>query len=192
MSAGRTAQAVGKHLEQIVAAQIECATQARLVVWSAHNQPLFRQVGPARFVRAQASGADWSLVFNGALAGALEVKGTADRRFYRSAITDLQQEHLEQVARAGGLAVLLVQFRSEAGWPIYRVPWQAVPWERASATKDAPSVTAEAVEPWRFNPGGGLFDGLVVQCKGCGVVRLVEVQQRLPGTACKACAPVAA
>ena len=171
-AAATKAQAIGEHLEDVVAGHLKRAEQARLVVWKEHNQPLFRQVGKGRFVRAAKSGADWSLVLNGGLAGALEVKGTQAPRFYRKEITDVQQLHLQEVAHTGGLSVLLVQFRHLAGWPIFRVPWRAVPWECASGKPGAASVTAESLAAWRFNQAGGIFDGLAVQCQTCGRVRL--------------------
>lgn len=74
---------------------------------------------------------------------ATEAKSTADKRLYKSVVSKKQRDHLNAVARAGGLALLVAEFR-ETGAPSSRfaVPWLDVPW---AVAESAESVTADGL-----------------------------------------------
>lgn len=81
---------------------------------------------------------------HGGRALAVEAKSTQGKRFNESAVEIKQQQHLSAVARAGGLALLLVEFR---GVKVERfaVPWLGIPW---SMQKTAMSVSADEIRPF--------------------------------------------
>lgn len=92
--------------------------------------------------------ADYVGTLEGGRSLALEAKSTSGARLPKSEIDTKQAEHLDLVARAGGLSLLLVEFRSDE-WPYWRryaVPWLEVPWEVALT---AQSVAQEKIEKWR-------------------------------------------
>lgn len=91
-----------------------------------------------------------------------ETKSVDGARMPRSMIDRVQAEHLEAVARAGGLAFLVGEFRLERTKMRFACPWLDVPWE---VKISAESVTPELMAPWdvsthldcylkRWHPGG--------------------------------------
>lgn len=83
---------------------------------------------------------------------AVEAKSTGKDYLPRAEITDLQQAHLDAVAHAGGLALLLVHYRIAHAYSSFpslstvAIPWLSVPWK---VKKSAESVAAEDVIEWR-------------------------------------------
>lgn len=104
---------------------------------------------------------------------ACEAKSTELTYLPRSKITRKKQAHLDVVARAGGLALLVVRFTSEPGtealkqalnwteherfhrWSrTYAVPWQAIEWQ---VLKTAESVSEEALRAGGWAVSGECF-----------------------------------
>ena len=95
---------------------------------------------------------------------AAEAKSVKSGRMQRSIVARQQAEHLEAVALAGGLALLVGEFRLENVRMRFACPWLDVPWKVAKAVE---SVTPELMAPWdvskypdpncflkRWHPGG--------------------------------------
>lgn len=81
---------------------------------------------------------------------AVEAKSTSAARLARAEVKPRQSEHLDAVARAGGLALLLVEFRGAD--PLrFAVPWAEVPWTKL---RTADSVGAADLGRWLVQPGG--------------------------------------
>lgn len=83
---------------------------------------------------------------------AVEAKSTSAARLARAEVKPRQAEHLGAVARAGGLALLLVEFRGAdpRGAARYAVPWAEVPWAKL---RTADSVGAADLARWSVLPG---------------------------------------
>lgn len=86
---------------------------------------------------------------SGGLSFAAEAKSTADDRLARAVVSEKQADHLDAVARAGGLALLLCEFRSAAPARC-AVPWAEVPWRKL---RTADSVGLAEIERWIIAPG---------------------------------------
>lgn len=103
--------------------------------------------------------------FIGCLCGgkflAAEAKSTEDDHLMRSEIKPKQAKHLDAVAAAGGLALLLIEFRHHAVrapdasyaaqvlpvYARYSVPWLEVPWQ---TLRTAQSVAEASIQQWRI------------------------------------------
>ena len=147
------ARDTGAAFEAWVDVQHEFALRLGLLACVEHTRPpaIIRN---GRMIYTAASVADWIGTLGRAssrpgVSLAVEAKSTTHGRLPRDRIAPLQAAHLDVVSRAGGLALLLVEFRSEkaALWTVTRFacPWLAVPWERA---RTAESVTAAALAGW--------------------------------------------
>ena len=81
---------------------------------------------------------------------AIEAKSTKDR-FYKSEVSDKQQDHLSRVAHAGGIALLAIEFRDKLiSMPLrFAIPWLSVPWRVA---KTSESLTLEGLLKWPSIP----------------------------------------
>ena len=85
---------------------------------------------------------------------AIECKQTRARRFARSAISAVQEAHLDAVPRSF-LALLIDERR-------FLIPWRKVPWV---TMRSAESVTAADCAIWELKPGQGL-QALVLRLEG--------------------------
>lgn len=81
---------------------------------------------------------------------AAEAKSTSDDRLARAEVKPKQAEHLDAVSRAGGLALLLVEFRGGSVPVRCAVPWAEVPWRKL---RTADSVGADDIARWTIAPG---------------------------------------
>lgn len=146
---GAEARAAGRAFEKKVEARLEALRERHdpaVACWE-HNEPRMAGWGKRPFVIGAAV-ADYTGVLVGGLAFALEAKSVKDGRFERNAISATQQTHLTRVARAGGVALLYLEFRDEeAGrYPSYTVPWDIAPWQ---VLRSAQTLEAHLVEEWR-------------------------------------------
>ena len=81
---------------------------------------------------------------------ALEAKSTSALRLSRKVVSAKQALHLDAVSRVGGLALLLVEFRSEGRTRHFAVPWADVPWTKL---RSADSVCELDLAAWRVLSG---------------------------------------
>jgi len=149
---GRLSQAAGSSFESWIDGQHEVAKMIGILAYVAHNQ-VETNVIKGRLTRTAASESDYTgLLDRGAKYFACEAKSTKAESLPRAAVQPKQQKHLEIVARAGGLALLLVEFRITELPLRYRfaVPWLEVPWV---TKRSAESVSAEQLGPWLIAPG---------------------------------------
>lgn len=80
---------------------------------------------------------------------AAEAKSTSSDRLARAEVKTKQAEHLDAVSRAGGLALLLIEFRTST--PVRcSVPWAEVPWKKL---RTADSVGIVELTEWVIAPG---------------------------------------
>jgi penicillin-binding protein-related factor A (putative recombinase) len=148
---GRLAQAVGGSFEDFVERQHEMAQRLGILAHVVHNQAQSKVVrGRLMFVAKGV--ADYTGMLVGGTTFCAEAKSTSAKSLARKAIDTKQAEHLDAVARAGGHAFLLVEFRIEV-LPLrlrFAVPWLEVPWV---VKRSAKSVSADALEKWKIQPG---------------------------------------
>lgn len=161
-AAGRKAQFVGDSFESWVDGQHVMAKNRGILAHVAHTYPRALHVkGRLSFIKKGV--ADYSGTLEGGRSLAEEAKSWSKDLFPRSEVDTKQALHLETVARAGGLALLLVEFRRTTP-PLYQrfaVPWLEVPW---SVQNSAPTVAAADLMKWivapdtcylsRFHEGG--------------------------------------
>ena len=126
-AAGAASKRAGEQWEQYVSSQ-----------WL---EPL-RKVGD-RFVAD--AGADFVACGASGEYFAIECKQTTKRRFARSAISAVQEAHLDLVPRS--FLALLIDGRR------FLIPWRKVPWVRL---RTAESVTAADCAIWELKPGAWL------------------------------------
>lgn len=162
VSGGRKAQAVGDAGESYAEGQFKMALHLGILAHYEHNQPRAKFIG-GRLMYDKPGVADYTGVLDrGARTLAVEVKSTEEARFYRDnlkwGVKPKQQAHLTAVARAGGLAFLLLEFRRPSVdgprvLPVYQrfaVPWLEAPWE---TVRTAVSVAPERLGQWLIEPG---------------------------------------
>ena len=151
MSGGRTAQAVGAAFEAWIEVQHEKARRLGILAHVTHTYPEAKYIKGV-LTYAQKGVADYSGTLEGghATTYVAEAKSTSDKRFPRADIEPKQIEHLDAVARAGGLALLLIEFRiNEVPLRLrHAIPWLEVPWQ---LRRTAQSVSAEDVVAWRIS-----------------------------------------
>jgi len=171
--AAREAQFVGSFFENWIEGQHNAAVTLGILAHWFHPQPRFYNKG-GLWMPAERSVADFVGVLEGvrvfgsgpildpARTYAAEAKSVKSGRMPRSIVASQQAGHLEAVARAGGLALLVGEFRLENVRMRFACPWLDVPWEVARTTE---SVTPELMAPWdvskypdcflkRWHPGG--------------------------------------
>ncbi len=166
---GRRAKRRGEALEREVRAYLGSAEVGRVV---AH----WMQVWPEARHRSAPDGRGgwrWELRwgerahadFSGTTADgrsfAIECKTVEGPRLPRTRVEAHQAKHLDAVARAGGVALLALEFRDEGPAAsigrLYVVPWALVPWAKA---RSAESVDEPSVARFRVRHGGQFFDRL--------------------------------
>ena len=152
---GRAAKAAGAGFELWLDAQHDAAKALGVLVHIAHNQPGVKLVG-GRLIYTERSGCDYTglltpeTLFSHGRALAAEAKSTT-KRLSRKVIKKKQVEQLDAVAKAGGVAMLLVEFRTGARRDRFAVPWLEVPWR---VLRTAASIGLEDMRPeWAIQPG---------------------------------------
>ena len=149
----RKSQQVGGAFERWIEAQHEAAKILGILSHVEHNQAQAKVVrGGLRYVGKGVSDYTGTLAGNGR-ALAVEAKSTQKPRLPRAEIKKKQAEHMDAVARAGGLALLLVEFRQETKdaefLQRFAIPWLEVPWE---TKKSAESISVEDLAAWAVVP----------------------------------------
>lgn len=153
--AGRFAKAVGDLFEGWFAGQCDFAKRKGQLAHIHHNEPK-TVITKAGLKHAKKSVADNSGALEGGRSLVAETKSTGSIDFPRSEVLPLQQDHLERNACAGGLSLLVVEFRSPR-IRRFSVPWMHVPWQ---VKQSAETVTAEllAAGGWEIMMDGGFLD----------------------------------
>lgn len=141
----RTSQVVGAAFEGWINTQHE---KAKLLGILAHVEKTeaHAKIVNGRLIYTERGVADYIGTMEGGRSLVVEAKSTGEERLYRDAVTKKQQEHLEAVARAGGLALLLVEFRGVPPVQMrFAIPWLEVMWQ---VSRTAESVRMINVSPW--------------------------------------------
>lgn len=127
----RRSRNIGEDFEGVVDVWHSAAGLRGALAHVIHNMP------PSKFVNGQLmyekpGAADYTGVLHGGQYLAAEAKSVIpDGRLTKSRISPLQQQHLNAVEAAGGLAFLLVEFRvhHSVNHRQYAIPWHEVPWK---------------------------------------------------------------
>jgi hypothetical protein len=162
---GRKAKSVGDAFEAEIERHHAEAMKLGILAHVVHNEPTAEFLG-GKLVYTSPGVSDYTGVLEGGTATTLAVEAKSEgvelgKAGYlsRKRVSDKQQIHLNAVAKAGGLALLLVEFRVQSpfifGLPItfyrFAVPWLEVPW---AVKKTAQSVDMSALRPeWAFATG---------------------------------------
>lgn len=140
-AAGAASKRAGEVWEQYVSSQwLEPLRKAGVLTCWHRLEP--RKVGD-RFVAD--AGADFVACMQHGEYVAIECKQTTKRRFARSALSAVQEEHLDAVPRS--FLALLIDGRR------FLIPWRKVPWVRL---RTAESVSAADCAIWELKPGASL------------------------------------
>jgi hypothetical protein len=148
---------VGAAFESFLETQHAIAERTGILAHVVHNQPTANFVG-GRLVYTEAGVADYTGTLDrGAVTFAAEAKSTKQDYLKKSAITDLQQRHLTAVACAGGLALLVVEYRFDSH-PFrtrFAIPWLKVPWKIAKTKErlNAADISSEWIINVAFGDG---------------------------------------
>mgnify|MGYP001612558237 CR=1 FL=1 len=164
--AGRANQAAGsgfeiwlnfQHQEAIHRGLLACVEKSEPHLRIVGGKKIYNRPGVADYFGTLASGTRSTghftgRVYSSALDGvslAAEAKSTSSDRLARAEVKPKQAAHLDAVARAGGLALLLCEFR--AGTPTRcAVSWTEVPWTKL---RTADSVGLSDLTEWIIAPG---------------------------------------
>lgn len=149
--AGRHAKAAGDQFEVWMEGQLDHSMRLGILACWHHNEPKVK-VYNGRVNYDAKSVADYSATFEGSRSGAFESKSTSTKNFPLSEVSLLQQRHLEAVAKAGGIALLVVEFRSAVA-PLFQrfaIPWLDVPW---IVLKTAKTINPSLLSQWVISPG---------------------------------------
>lgn len=147
---GRKAKAVGGAFEEWIDGQHVMAKNLGILAHVAHTYPAAVYL-KGILTHTKKGVADYSGTLEGGRSLAEEAKSTSAKLFPRSEVDILQARHLDTVARAGGLALLVVEFRRTEP-PLYQrfaVPWLEVPW---SVQVSAVTVAAADLMQWLIAP----------------------------------------
>jgi hypothetical protein len=159
---GRKAKAAGDLFEMWLEQQHTIALRLGILACIEHNQAKAEMKG-GRLIYTAPGIADYTGVFDRCgTAAAIEAKSTKDTRLMKSAVSPEQQDYLGRVARAGGFALLAVEFRSDTGFQRFAAPWTLIKWQ---VLRTAESVSAIELAEWsvgtcgesylaRFHPPG--------------------------------------
>jgi hypothetical protein len=150
---GREAQFAGASFENWIEGQHNAAVMLGILAHWFHPQPRFYNER-GLWQPAERSVADFvgvlegegvGLVLNPARFYVAEAKSVKSGRMPRAIVARQQAEHLEATAHAGGLALLIGEFRLENVRVRFACPWLDVPWEVA---RSAESITPELMASW--------------------------------------------
>ncbi len=190
---GKNAKSEGNWFEALMEQRLKAMEMTGLVAHWAHNEPLFRMVGGTkdargawkpRFSPCGAGIADYTGMLAGGLYFAIEAKSTKEARLPLDRISEKQQDHLDDIARAGGLAFLAVQDRSVSPARDFLIPWRQVPWEVARSARTVKLAELGEFEAPRCNLGSYL-DRWIWRCEGCGCVYPAPRQHACSRLACE-------
>jgi hypothetical protein len=166
MSGARDAQFFGAQFEQWHEGQLNAAVMLGILAHWLHTEPKATVVH-GRVQYAEKSGADWvgimeavrhpitvggpdqivssSFETDRARVLVVETKSVKGNSLPRSMIEKKQAEHLDACARAGGLALLVGEFRLDTVRMRFACPWLEVPWE---VKRSAESISPILMAPW--------------------------------------------
>ena len=177
--AGREAKHFGDAHESWIEGQLNAAVMLGILAHWCHTEPKTKYIS-GKLTHVEKSAADYVGVLEGvdpdraAMVGlpsyarsggrtlAVEAKSVKGDCMPRSIVSKKQAEHLEAVARAGGFALLVGEFRLDTVRVRFACPWLEVPWE---VKRSAESVSPILMAPWstaswpdcfllRWHPGG--------------------------------------
>lgn len=140
---GRAAKAAGNAFEAFLETQHEIAERLGILAHIEHSEPHSKIVGGRLMYTSPGTADYFGTLDRSGLSYACEAKSTSAASFPRSNVEPKQQRHLEAVARAGGLALLLLEFRSMSRR--YALPWLQVPWK---VKRTAESVSPDDIQEW--------------------------------------------
>ena len=167
--AGARAKAAGAEWEHWIEVQHSMAIRLGILACATHLEPAVIAT-PKGIIRKAPSGPDYVGCLADSRCFMAEAKTCSGPRFERARISPLQAAHLAAVSRAGGLALLLLEFREEkaALWTIRRFAgrWEALPWERA---RTAETLTAAGMAAAGCELGGGCYLAKFVDTARAGV-----------------------
>lgn len=149
---GRAAQAAGESFEGWLDGQHSFALINGILAHIEHNQAKTKMIkGRLRYV------AKGTCDYTGVLdrvgrTVAVEAKSTKAKSFSLKGVKKKQQDHLTATALAGGLALLVVEFRSitQPYRARYAIPWLDVPW---IIKKSAKTISPSQLEKWKVAIG---------------------------------------
>lgn len=150
---GRKAKSSGDSFERWIETQHDKALRLGILAHVWHNQAK-AEVRGGKLIFVGKGIADYTgTCERGGRTLAEEAKSVQKDYLPYSMIDKLQAEHLDAVAHAGGLALLLAEFRHEALPRRYAIPWLEVPW---AILRSAKSISSADVAQWEISrdPGG--------------------------------------
>lgn len=174
---GQASRDFGAELEKPVKKKLEQLEKLEVVAHFHKNQPGWAMIGKGpppdfepKYMRVAASGADFEgtlgrLSARPGISFGIEAKsvgpkppkeGPGMQSFIREArMPDDQIKHLDALARAGAVSLLLLQWRpADEPWFVTIIPWAEVPWRVAKVRSH---LDMEAARAWR---SGGERNGL--------------------------------
>lgn len=154
---GAVARWAGDNFEQWNAAQLTMAQHQGIIAWWRHISPRVRWVGRGGKVHPVVTGeaaADYVGQLVGGRAFVIEAKTRrlADGSFYQREVEPQQLAHLQACAQGGGLALLVIEFRTEALQLLrYAVPWLETPWQKKNVGL---FINPDVLAGWGVEPNG--------------------------------------
>jgi hypothetical protein len=143
-ASGRAAQQHGASLEAWAERQHAEGMRLGLLAHIEHNQAQARMVD-GRLMYTSKGVADYTgtLCDGFGRSLAVECKSTEKSYLSKSAVSGLQQRHLDAVALAGGVSILLVELQVKGRFRRHALRWTAAPWK---VKRTVESVSAEDIE----------------------------------------------
>jgi hypothetical protein len=145
---GRAAQHFGEMWEMWGDGQLAAGVFKGVIAHYTHTQPVAKYInGVLTYVDSGVS--DFVGMLEGGKQFVAEFKSVAEGRLYKSIVAKDQAEQLEAVARGGGLALLVGEFRDDGSGQRFRfaAPWLSMPWKVA---RSAESVLPEDMVKWQI------------------------------------------
>ena len=146
---GRINKASGDAFESFLEIHHSYALRLGILAHIEHNQPEAKMIH-GRLIYTRQGVADYTGTLMNKVGStlAVEAKSTSGKRLAKSVIQPRQASHLDAVAKAGGFALLLVEFRHGPVPDRYAIPWLEVPWKVA---RSAESVVSEDIISWQID-----------------------------------------
>jgi hypothetical protein len=155
---GRAPRDLGEAFENQIDTWHEMAGLRGVLAHVVHNAPPCKVVN-GRLIWEKPGVADYTGVLHGGRYLAAEAKSVAPgKRLAKSRVSPKQQKHLNAVVAAGGLALLLVQFRVKVTTTYnphhhYAIPWSLVPWKVLRSAESLDEIDVICIEPYRVEGG---------------------------------------